>query len=82
MQDIHSSSHVHNNMDHPAAPLLYTVSCLHCMSVSLAQGGAGLGAMWGREKASELLTEAGLTQVEIQQLPHDFQNDYYIVSKS
>ncbi len=38
--------------------------------------------MWGQEKAQELLNEAGFTQVEIQQQPHDFQNDYYIVSKN
>ncbi len=81
MQDIHGSSHVHNNKDHPIGPLLYTISCMHCMTVSLAQGGDGLGAMWGQEKARELLTEAGFTSIEIQQLEHDFQNDYYIIRK-
>ena len=51
------------------------------MTVSLAQGGEGLGTMWGREKATELLTEAGFSQVQIERLEHDFQNDYYIVQK-
>src|SRR5690606_11741372 len=50
MQDIKGSSHVHNNKSHPLGTLLYTVSCMHCMTVSLAQGGEGLGAMWGEEK--------------------------------
>jgi len=81
MQDIHGSSHVHNNTDHPIGPLLYTISCMHCMTVSLAQGGDGLGAMWGQEKARELLTEAGFSNIQIHQLDHDFQNDYYIVQK-
>lgn len=81
MQDIHGSSHVHNNTDHPIGPLLYTISCMHCMTVSLAQGGDGLGAMWGQEKAKELLTEAGFSNIQIHQLDHDFQNDYYIVQK-
>ncbi|WP_455197636.1 class I SAM-dependent methyltransferase [Kaarinaea lacus] len=81
MQDIHGSSHVHNNSDHPIGPLLYTISCMHCMAVSLAQGGEGLGAMWGQEKARQLLAEAGFTNVSIQQLAHDFQNDYYVISK-
>lgn len=81
MQDIHASSAVHNNMEHPVGPLLYTISTMHCMTVSLAQGGEGLGTMWGQEKAQELLTEAGFRSIEIHQLEHDFQNDYYIIRK-
>lgn len=82
MQDIAASSHVHNNIDHPVGPMLYTISCMHCMSVSLAQNGAGLGAMWGEEKAREMLREAGFTRVEVKRLQHDFQNIYYIVTKN
>jgi 2-polyprenyl-3-methyl-5-hydroxy-6-metoxy-1,4-benzoquinol methylase len=82
MQDIAGSSHHHNNLDHPIGPFLYTISCMHCMTVSLAQGGAGLGAMWGEEKAKQMLEEAGFKEVEIEQLPHDFQNYYYIATKS
>ncbi len=79
MQDIAASSHIHKNRDHPAGPLLYTISCMHCMTVSLAQGGAGLGAMWGEEKAREMLGAAGFSRVEVKRLPHDFQNNYFIV---
>lgn len=81
MQDIAASSHMPQNCGHPVGPLLYTISCMHCMSVSLAQNGAGLGAMWGREKAMEMLHEAGFSRIEIRQLPHDFQNNYFIVRK-
>ncbi|MDV3350026.1 class I SAM-dependent methyltransferase [Leptothoe sp. LEGE 181152] len=81
MQDIRATTNVAGNMDHPAAPFLYTVSCMHCMTVSLAQGGMGLGAMWGEEKALSMLKDAGFTQVTIKQLDHDFQNNYYIVQK-
>lgn len=81
MQDIHSTGHVHKNMDHPMGPLLYTFSTMHCMSVSLAQGGEGLGTMWGREKARELLTEAGFEDIRIHRLDHDIQNDYYVMRK-
>lgn len=81
MQDIRAATDVGGNLDHPVAPLLYTISCLHCMTVSLAYGGMGLGAMWGQEKALQLLGEAGFKQVEIKQLAHDFQNDYYILRK-
>lgn len=78
MQDILSSSLLKNNIDHPLGMFLYTISCLHCMSVSLAQDGRGLGAMWGKEKAVEMLKEAGFTKVDVKQLSHDFQNYYYI----
>lgn len=81
MQDIAASSQVNKNIDHPVGPFLYTISCMHCMTVSLAQNGAGLGTMWGKELACEMLEGAGFTHIEIKQLPHDFQNYYYIVRK-
>lgn len=81
MQDIYSTGHVHKNIDHPLGPTLYTVSCMHCMSVSLAQNGDGLGAMWGREKAQELLKKAGFEDIKIHRLDHDIQNDYYLMKK-
>ena len=81
MQDIAGSSHVHHNMEHPIGPLLYTISCMHCMSVSLAQDGAGLGAMWGKEQAIDMLREAGFGNVEVRQLSHDIQNNYYVCTR-
>ena len=81
MQDIHASSHVNHNCEHPLGTLLYTISCMHCMSVSLAQGGEGLGAMWGREQAEELLRRSGFRSISVHQLAHDVQNDYYVMRK-
>jgi 2-polyprenyl-3-methyl-5-hydroxy-6-metoxy-1,4-benzoquinol methylase len=81
MQDIAASSHMHENRDHPVGPLLYTISCLHCISVSLSQGGMGLGAMWGREVACDMLRAAGFSEIQVTQLPHDFQNNYFIASR-
>ena len=51
------------------------------MSVSLAAGGPGLGAMWGREKAVEMLGDAGFTSVRVAELPHDPINYYYVAVK-
>ena len=82
MQDITGSSHVHKNGDHPLGPLFYTISCLHCMTVSLADDGEGLGAMWGEEKALEMLGEAGFKDVSVSQLEHDIINNYYISKKN
>lgn len=79
MQDIRASSRVRDNIAHPLGTLLYAVSCMHCMTVSLAQGGAGLGAMWGEQLTHEYLTRAGFTSIETHQLPHDLQNNWYVV---
>lgn len=78
MQDIAASSEVHKNDDHPVGPLVYTISCMHCMSVSLAYGGMGLGAAWGKEKALAMLADAGFESVRVEELPHDFLNYYYV----
>jgi len=82
MVDIKASSHVHENLDHPLGPFLYTTSTMHCMTVSLALDGEGLGAMWGEQKALELLAEAGLTNVRVEQVEGDIFNNYYIARKA
>jgi 2-polyprenyl-3-methyl-5-hydroxy-6-metoxy-1,4-benzoquinol methylase len=81
MQDIKGSSYVHKNMAHPIGTFLYTVSCMHCMTVSLAQGGEGLGAMWGEEKTRQYLQQAGFRSIETHQLAHDIQNNWYVIKK-
>jgi ubiquinone/menaquinone biosynthesis C-methylase UbiE len=81
MQDIKGSSHVHKNIDHPLGTFLYAVSCMHCMTVSLAQGGEGIGAMWGEEKTGEYLQRAGFRSIETHRLDHDIQNNWYVVRK-
>lgn len=81
MQEIRAATNVEENLAHPLAPYFYTVSCMHCMTVSLAYGGMGLGAMWGQETAQRMLSEAGFKRIEIKQLPQDLVEDYYIVHK-
>lgn len=81
MQDIKTSSNVEKNLGHPLAPLIYTVSCMHCMTVSLSQEGAGLGAAWGEELAEKMLFEAGFKQIEKYYLEHDMMNTYYVIRK-
>jgi hypothetical protein len=60
---------------------LYTISCMHCMTVSLAQGGEGGGAMWGEKKTREYLQRAGFRSITTKKLAHDVQNNWYVVSK-
>jgi SAM-dependent methyltransferase len=81
MVDDRASSHLHENLDHPLGPFLYAVSTMHCMTVSLAQGGEGLGTVWGEQKARELLAEAGFVEVGVHTLPGDFANNYYVARR-
>ena len=81
MQEIRGSSHHHGDIGHPLGTMLYTISCMHCMTVSLAQGGEGLGAMLGEERTREYLTRAGFRSIEKHELPHDIQNYWYVVRK-
>jgi len=81
MVDIGASSHVHENLDLATAPLMYTISCLHCMTVSLALDGAGLGAMWGEQKAGQMLAEAGFARIESKRVEGDPVTIYFICSK-
>jgi 2-polyprenyl-3-methyl-5-hydroxy-6-metoxy-1,4-benzoquinol methylase len=80
--DIGASSNVAENVDHPLGPLLYTISCMHCMTVSLALGGAGLGAVWGRQKALAMLADAGFKDVVVKNVEGDIFNNYYIAHKN
>ncbi len=82
MLDIRASSLLEENMKHPLGSFLYTISCNHCMTVSLADNGAGLGTMWGEQVASQMLREAGFTQVAVKHVKGDISNSYYIASKS
>jgi len=64
-----ASSNLEENLANPFAPWMYGVSVLHCMTVSLAEGGAGLGTAWGEQTARQFLAEAGFTSVEAVDAP-------------
>lgn len=81
MQDISGTSHLEEDKHHPIGTFLYAISCMHCMTVSLAQGGEGLGAMWGETKTREYLTKAGFLSIVTNKLAHDIQNNWYVIKK-
>jgi SAM-dependent methyltransferase len=82
MVDIRASSNLDDNLDHPFAAGLYTMSLFHCMSVSLGLGGAGLGTLWGRQVATSLLRDAGFTDVDILEIEADPFNDFYVCRRA
>ena len=72
-----NSSELVGNLDNPIATLMYTASTLHCVPVSLAHGGPGLGLVWGEERARELLAETGFQDIEMHPAPGDPFNAVY-----
>jgi hypothetical protein len=55
---------------------------MHCMTVSLADGGMGLGTMWGEQTARKMLGEAGFISIEVARIDDDIADAYIIASKS
>jgi SAM-dependent methyltransferase len=76
------SSDLAGNLANPLAPLLYSVSTLHCLTVSLAGGGAGLGAAWGEERALAMLAEAGFGDVVVHDAPGDPLNGVFVAARA
>jgi 2-polyprenyl-3-methyl-5-hydroxy-6-metoxy-1,4-benzoquinol methylase len=81
MVDIKAQSGVENNLGLPWLTYLYTLSLMHCMTVSLAHGGAGLGTVWGRQTAVRMLEEAGLVDVDVREVRTDPFNYFYLARR-
>ena len=79
--DFRASSDLARNLDHPLGPFFYAISCMHCMTVSLADGGMGLGTMWGEEVATQMLRAAGFGSVEVEHVDGDVTSTYYICQR-
>ena len=80
--DIKASSNVEDNLEHPMGTFLYTASTMHCMTVSLGQGGDGLGTVWGEQLATTMLREAGFTDIDLAPVEADPFNTYYVCRKA
>ena len=63
------SSRVEENLGNPFATMYYGISLMHCMTVSLAVGGPGLGAVWGEQTARRMLSEAGFSKIKVVDTP-------------
>lgn len=81
MADIKASSRLEENIGAPMSTYLYTTSLMHCMTVSLAADGAGLGAAWGTQLAVAMLADAGFGDVRVAEIDSDPLNNYYIAGK-
>ena len=68
MLEMNVSGNLEDNLN-PMGRMMYSMSTLYCMTVSLAEGGAGIGAVMGEPKARELCAQAGFTR--FRRLPID-----------
>lgn len=81
MFDIRASSRLEENIPNPMAAYMYSISVLHCMQVSLAYDGAGLGTCWGEQLARQMLADAGFGSVQTFEPPMDPTNLLYLCAK-
>jgi SAM-dependent methyltransferase len=78
MKEPHAADNLEDNLDNPMAPVLYSMSTLHCMTVSLAHGGAGIGTMFGEQLARKMLAEAGFVDIQVHPAPGDPGDAVYV----
>jgi SAM-dependent methyltransferase len=78
MKEPHGADTIEGNRANPMAPVLYSVSTLHCMTVSLAHGGAGIGTAFGEGLARQLLADAGFSSVDVLPAPGDPLDAIYV----
>jgi SAM-dependent methyltransferase len=78
MMEPAASSDLEGNLT-PRGALLYGISTLHCMTQSLARGGAGLGAAWGTARATDMAGEAGFRSFDqLEEISNSFSSFYLL----
>lgn len=77
MVEMNVSDRLEENIN-PFASMLYSISTLYCMTVSLAEGGPGIGACMGERRARTLAVQAGFSSFERLQISHPFAAVYVL----
>lgn len=75
-----NASHEPNENRNPIGRVFQSVSPMHCMTVSLAHGGAGLGTVIGEKGARELAEQGGFARFERLPIDHPL-NQFFAVRK-
>jgi SAM-dependent methyltransferase len=78
MVDILAATKLEDNIGDLDKVIIYGTSVMHCMQVSLAVGGVGLGTAWGTELAQEMLHDAGFSGIEVFPIERDPSNCIYV----
>jgi hypothetical protein len=80
LREPHAADTLEGNLDSPMAPIQYSVSTLHCLTVSLAHGGAGIGTVFGEQLARSLMTDAGFADPVMHPAPGQPFDVVYVTS--
>ena len=78
MREPRAADTIAGNLDNPMAPILYSVSTLHCLTVSLAHDGAGIGTVFGEGLARRMLAEAGFGESNVHAAPGNPSDAIYV----
>ncbi len=81
MKEPHAADALEDNLLNPMAPILYGCSTLHCLPISLAHGGAGIGTMFAEGLARQLLADAGFTGIDVHPVAGDPADAVYVCTK-
>jgi SAM-dependent methyltransferase len=82
LREPHAADSLAGNLANPMAALMYSVSTLHCLTVSLTHAGAGIGLVFGEEGARRMLADAGFTNVLVQPAPGQPFDAVYLATKA
>ena len=69
MREPHAAGTLAENLANPMAPIMYSASTLHCLTVSLAHGGPGIGTIFSEQQAGRMLADAGFAEPEVRPAP-------------
>lgn len=81
MREPHAADTLAENLASPMAPVLYSVSTLHCLTVSLAHDGAGIGTVFGEQQARRMLADAGFAEPDVRPAPGNPLGAVYVTRK-
>ncbi len=70
MLGVWASSNLEDNVAAPMSAFIYTMSTMHCMTVSLAHNGARLGTAWRTQLATQMRASISLLR-SARNLAHD-----------
>ena len=69
MREPRAADTIAGNLGNPMISTLYSVSTLHCLTVSLAHNGAGIGTVFGESLARRMLAQAGFGEPTVLTAP-------------
>jgi SAM-dependent methyltransferase len=78
LKEPHAGNSLAEDIENPMSSILYSVSTMHCLTVSLAHGGAGIGTAFREEHARELLVDAGFEDPTVHAAPGDPMDAIYV----